>query len=73
MTGFSPIEVEDQLFKVPRLNFAEGSEVFATMFNLPPPGGQDTDQDGSSDDHPLRLEGILKKDFIQLLRYKFQL
>ena len=43
------------------------------MFNLPPPGGQDTDQDGSSDDHPLRLDGIQKVDFIQLLRVMFQL
>ena len=43
MIDFPPIQVKDELFKVLRLNFTEESEVFATMFNLPPPGGQDTD------------------------------
>ena len=71
---FSPIQVENQLFKVPRCNFAEESEIFATMFNLKPtPGGQNIDQDGSSDDHSLRLERIQKTDFILLLRVMFQL
>lgn len=68
-----PIQVENQLFKVPRRNFAEESEVFANMFKLPLPDGQDTDQDGSSDDRPLRLDGIQKTDFIQLLRVMFHL
>ena len=59
---------------MPRRNFAEESEIFATMFNLKPtPGGQNIDQDGSSDDHPLHLERIQKTDFILLLRVMFQL
>ena len=46
-----------------------GSEVFADMFQLPIE--ENKKLDGSSDDQPLRLEGIKKLDFAQLLRVMF--
>jgi len=65
--------VENQLFKVPRRNFAVESEVFADMFQLPAPTMDGRALDGSSDDQPLRLDGIKKSDFVQLLRVMFPL
>jgi len=65
--------VENQLFKVPRRNFAIESEVFADMFQLPAPTIDSRALDGSSDDQPLRLDGIKKSDFAQLLRVMFPL
>lgn len=58
---------------MPRQNFITESEVFADMFELPPPSGQGVEAalDGSDDDKPLRLEGIKKSDFEQLLRVMF--
>jgi hypothetical protein len=63
--------VENQLFKVPRRNFAVESEVFSDMFQLPAPVKDGCALDGSSDDQPLRLEGIKKSEFLQLLRVMF--
>ncbi|KDQ51208.1 hypothetical protein JAAARDRAFT_199247 [Jaapia argillacea MUCL 33604] len=60
--------VEDQLFKVPRLYFENHSDIFRDMFQLPTQGA---DVDGSSDENPLRLEGIKKKDFVRLLRIMY--
>jgi len=67
---FTIFLVENELFKVPRRNFAIESEVFSDMFQLPPPT-DGTPPDGSSDDRPIRLDGIKKSDFIQLLRVIF--
>ena len=64
-------QVENQLFKVPRRNFANESEIFSDMFQLPAPTGEKHTLDGSSDEQPLRLEGIKKSDFLQLLRIIF--
>ncbi|KAM6489456.1 hypothetical protein JOM56_015089 [Amanita muscaria] len=58
--------VEDQLFKVPRRMFVQHSQVFRDMFDIPIPAG--TEPDGCSDEQPLILETIEKKDFIPLLR-----
>ena len=66
-------QVEDQLFKVPRRNFAIESEIFSDMFQLPVPTTAGHSLDGSSDDQPLRLDGIKKSDFVQLLRVMFAL
>jgi len=64
--------VENQLFKVPRRNFEIESEIFSDMFQLPVPKTADGRAlDGSSDDQPLRLDGIKKSDFVQLLRVMF--
>ena len=65
-------QVENELFKVPCRNFAIGSEFFAGMFQLPAPT-DGTPPEGSSDDLPIRLNGIKKSDFIQLLRVMFPL
>lgn len=64
-------QVENQLFKVPRRNFAIESEIFSDMFQLPAPTVDGHVLDGSSDDQPLRLDGIKKSDFLQLLRVMF--
>ena len=63
-------QVENQLFKVPSRNFANESDIFSDMFQLPPIDGT---PDGLSDDQPIRLYGIKKSDFIQLLRVMFPL
>jgi hypothetical protein len=66
-------QVENELFKVPRRNFAVESEVFSHMFDLPVPSMGGHLPDGSGEDRPLRLEFIKKFDFIQLLRVMFPL
>ena len=65
-------QVENELFKVPRQNFAVQSEIFSDMFQLPGPA-DGTPSEGSSDDRPIRLDGIKKSDFIQLLHVMFPL
>ncbi len=63
----SCLQVENRLFKVPRQIFIHQSQVFRDMFSLPVPEG--TKADGTSDDKPLKLDGIAAVDFIRLLRY----
>jgi len=63
------ILVEGCLFKVPKAHFQNGSEVFRQMFTLPASEGCDVD--GSSDDYPLRLDGITKDDFVPFLKAMF--
>ncbi|KAF9523866.1 hypothetical protein CPB83DRAFT_798769 [Crepidotus variabilis] len=58
--------VENTRFKVPTQRFEEESEVFKSMFTLPP--GSDLSSEGQTDEHPIRLDGVLKKDFKALLR-----
>ncbi|KAJ7157740.1 hypothetical protein C8R46DRAFT_852931, partial [Mycena filopes] len=57
--------VENILFKVPRWQFERHSGVFATTFSLPQPG--EGGVEGSTDEHPLLLNGIKAKDFKALL------
>jgi len=61
--------VENRLFKAPRRYFEEDSEIFRTMFQLPIP--ENVVPDGSSKENPLRLVGIEKNDFQQLLRVMY--
>ena len=61
--------MEGCLFNVPRGPFEQHSEVFRDMFELPVP--ENIVPDGSSDEHPLRLDGVMKNDFRQLLRVMF--
>ncbi|KAF5336222.1 hypothetical protein D9758_014346 [Tetrapyrgos nigripes] len=61
--NFSNLQIEGSLFKVPRYHFENSSEVFHDMFLLP----QGDSPEGSSDDHPIKLEGVLAYDFEQLL------
>ncbi|KAF7354223.1 hypothetical protein MVEN_01110100 [Mycena venus] len=56
-------QVEDRLFKVPRYHFERNSEIFASTFMLPVTG----DVEGSSDQNPVKLEGISSVDFERLL------
>ncbi|OBZ75090.1 hypothetical protein A0H81_05020 [Grifola frondosa] len=63
--------VENVLFRKPRRPFAQESEVFRNMFELPVPEGSVVD--GSSDEHPLRLEGVSSADFRYFLKVLFPL
>ena len=61
--------MEGKLFKLPRRPFEEQSEVFRTMFLLPP--GSHAQVEGLTDEMPLRLEGITKIDFKAFLKVLF--
>ncbi|CAK5282347.1 unnamed protein product [Mycena citricolor] len=60
--------VENTLFKVPRYQFENKSGVFGTAFSIPSPDGE-----GSSDENPVKLEGIASKDFDALLTVLYPL
>ncbi|KAH9941605.1 uncharacterized protein BXZ73DRAFT_74824 [Epithele typhae] len=67
------IQVGVQLFKVPRQKFEGGSRVFRDMFSLPQPSHLAVDgplrsAEGTSEDHPLVLEGIDETEFCAFLR-----
>jgi hypothetical protein len=59
-------QVESTLFRVPRAVFAQ-SPVFNDMFSMPQ--GDNTTLDGSSDQQPLKLEGISAYDFRALVTH----
>lgn len=59
------MQVENDLFKIPRNYFVKNSQTFRTVFTLPP---GDVDAEGVSDDHPFELRGIKAKDFESLLK-----
>jgi len=61
--------VENCLFRVPIEPFEQESTVFRDMFSMPQ-GSQDT-VEGLSDDKPIRLDGVTKHDFEQLLKALF--
>lgn len=58
------IQVEDTLFKVPRIRFEVDSKVFASMFLLPP---GEAAVEGVDEKFPIKLEGIRHRDFRNLL------
>jgi hypothetical protein len=58
-------QVEDTIFPVIRSIFNE-SPVFKDMFSVPQPA--DAPEEGSSEAHPLKLEGVRKEDFRNFLR-----
>jgi hypothetical protein len=58
--------VENTLFRVPRLLFAH-SEVFRDMFSITQ--GPDSVEDGTDDEHPLRLDGYQALDFERLMMF----
>lgn len=53
------IQVENCLFKVPRQTLEFQSKVFRDMFSLP----ASAVAEGSSDNNPIRLDGIAKEEF----------
>ncbi|KAL5532891.1 hypothetical protein ACEPAF_4665 [Sanghuangporus sanghuang] len=60
-------EVEDIMFRVPRLPFEAESQIFRDMFALP----TDVPADGNSDEMPLVLHGVSAKDFRAFLKVLF--
>ncbi|KAJ7020612.1 hypothetical protein C8F04DRAFT_1317151 [Mycena alexandri] len=63
-------QVEDRLFKVPRYHFERNSEIHATALTLP--AGSHT-VEGTSDQNPVKLEGIGYGDFRALLKVLYPL
>ncbi|KAJ3493682.1 hypothetical protein NLJ89_g10961 [Agrocybe chaxingu] len=63
------IQVEDELFCVPRCEFVRSSEVFADMFLLP--SGPAACHEGQDRKHPIVLEGYKKHDFACLLKVMY--
>ncbi|KAF6750655.1 hypothetical protein DFP72DRAFT_774324, partial [Ephemerocybe angulata] len=62
-------KVENSLFKVPRGQFIAQSEVFAGMFLVPRPVGDEHESaEGGSDANPIVLEGYKADDFKALLK-----
>ncbi|KAF5341244.1 hypothetical protein D9611_006149 [Ephemerocybe angulata] len=61
-------KVENSLFKVPRDQFIAQSEVFAGMFLVPRPVGDEQSAEGGSDSNPIVLEGYKADDFKALLK-----
>lgn len=59
------LQVEDTLFRVHRFFFTRESAFFRSKLPHPPPPGEFTK--GSSDVHPLVLEGTLEVDFERFL------
>ncbi|KLO09627.1 hypothetical protein SCHPADRAFT_558658 [Schizopora paradoxa] len=62
-------EVQDVLFRVPVEPFETRSEVFRDMFSLP--SGNETPTEGTSDDSPIVLEGVVVEDFRALLKFLY--
>ncbi|RXW15126.1 hypothetical protein EST38_g10734 [Candolleomyces aberdarensis] len=64
--GMVFFKVEEIIFEVPRYRFSESSEVFETMFNLPP--GSEGNLEGQDEEHPVVLEGYEAAHFDALLK-----
>ncbi|KAJ7699021.1 hypothetical protein B0H17DRAFT_854718, partial [Mycena rosella] len=61
--------VEDSLFKVPRYHFERNSEIFASAFTLPAAG----EIERTTDENPIKLEGIRSIEFQRLLEVMYPL
>ncbi|KAJ2931117.1 hypothetical protein H1R20_g6016, partial [Candolleomyces eurysporus] len=59
-------KVEEIVFEVPRYRFAEHSEVFEAMFQLP--AGTDGTVEGRDEDHPIELKGYKAIHFNSLYK-----
>ncbi|KAJ2926950.1 hypothetical protein H1R20_g10124, partial [Candolleomyces eurysporus] len=64
--GILFFKVEQSIFEAPRYRFAEYSEVFETMFQLP--AGNDGTVEGQDEAHPIILEGYQAAHFCALLK-----
>ncbi|CAE6479407.1 unnamed protein product [Rhizoctonia solani] len=60
------IQIGKTLFKVHKYQLTK-SEVFSDMFKIPSPKGGGPDE-GSSPEHPIKLDGVAASDFAVLLR-----
>lgn len=63
-------QVEGTLFKVPRYRFEKGSGFFKDLFSLPT---GDAPAEGSSDENPISVLGIMKVDFARLVEVMYPL
>ena len=55
--------MENCLFRVPRQPLESQSKIFRDMFSLPVTEITEFDTEGSSDNNPIRLDGIKKEEF----------
>lgn len=56
-------QVEGTLFRVPRWGFEHPDCMFSAMFDLPEPGADGKQIEGTSDECPIILEGESKSHF----------
>ncbi|KAF6757744.1 hypothetical protein DFP72DRAFT_890544 [Ephemerocybe angulata] len=61
------IQVESKVYRFPRYRLERFSDIFKDMFNLPPAN----DKEGTSDEHPIILEGCTSFQFESLLSIMF--
>lgn len=63
------MQIEDSVFRVPRHGLEEQSEVFRDMFSMPTGHEleEESEQEGGSDENPIRIYGVDKQSFKDLL------
>ncbi|KAF9558129.1 hypothetical protein CPC08DRAFT_709863 [Agrocybe pediades] len=61
-------KVEDTIFRVPRMGFLDPECFFAGMFDLPGPGPNGEQAQGTTDESPIVLEGESKAHFKAFLK-----
>ena len=66
---FVTAQVEDAVYCVNRVVFVKDSDFFRELFELPAESGRPVE--GSSNEHPLRVEGIDKEDMLLFLHAMF--
>ncbi|KAJ7189550.1 hypothetical protein GGX14DRAFT_59485, partial [Mycena pura] len=65
------LQVEHCIFKVPCFQFARHSQLFATVFTLPRPAGEEAE--GWHEGSPIKLDGVSILDFERLLKVLYPL
>ena len=68
------IQVEDEVFGVPRSEFIQSSEVFADMFfanTFIAPSEAEASKEGQDRENPIVLEGYKKDEFACLLKVMY--
>ena len=63
------VQVEDAVYCVNRVVFVKDSDFFRELFELPAESGEPLE--GSSEEQPLRVEGIDKEDMLLFLHAMF--
>jgi hypothetical protein len=66
---YSPLKVSNTLFKVHRFHFHRYSDIFREMFTLEAPEGEQAE--GTSDEHPIKLDGQNIEDLENFLSFLY--
>ncbi|KAF9053517.1 hypothetical protein BDP27DRAFT_650524 [Rhodocollybia butyracea] len=60
--------VDGMLYRIPLDILAAECDIFQAMMELPQPSSDDDSEEGLSDQNPIRLDGVSRNEFEQLLR-----